>query len=84
MNFLNKRRAECREFQMQLEDAAGAAPSAKELSELLAAAPAALKEHTFACVRIAAPPPKTFLRRAPSWRNCRRMPPRLGRGLLPA
>jgi hypothetical protein len=48
-NFLNKRRAECRQFQSQLEDAAGAAPNAKELSELLAAAPASLKEHTIAC-----------------------------------
>jgi hypothetical protein len=48
-NFLNKRRAECRQFQSQLEDAAGAAPNAKELSELLAAAPASLKEHTLAC-----------------------------------
>ena len=43
--FLNRRRAECREFQLQLEDAAGATPSAKGLSELLAAAPADLKAH---------------------------------------
>src|SRR5580698_8368371 len=49
INFLSKRRAECRQFQSQLEDAAGAAPNAKELSELLAAAPASLKEHTIAC-----------------------------------
>ena len=48
-NFLNKRRAECRQFQSQLEDAASAAPNAKALSELLAAAPASLKEHTIAC-----------------------------------
>jgi hypothetical protein len=48
-NFLNKRRAECRQFQSQLEDVAGAAPNAKELSELLAAAPSSLKEHTIAC-----------------------------------
>jgi hypothetical protein len=48
-NFLSKGRAECRQFQSQLEDAAGAAPNAKELSELLASAPAALKEHTIAC-----------------------------------
>jgi hypothetical protein len=48
-NFLSKRRAECRQFQSQLEDAAGSAPNAKELSELLAAAPASLKEHTNAC-----------------------------------
>src|SRR5580698_4238100 len=48
-NFLSKRSAECRQFQMQLEDAAGAAPNAKEVSGLLAAAPASLKEHTIAC-----------------------------------
>ncbi len=44
--FLSKRSADCRDFQSQLEDAAGAAPSAKELSELLTAA---LKEHAAAC-----------------------------------
>jgi hypothetical protein len=49
MNFMNKRRAECSGFRIQLEDAAGAAPSARELSELLASAPAALKEHAIAC-----------------------------------
>jgi hypothetical protein len=49
INFLSKRRAECRQFQSQLEDAAGAAPNAKELSELLAAAPVPLKEHATAC-----------------------------------
>jgi hypothetical protein len=49
MNFMNKRRAGCRGFQMQLEDAAGAAPSAKELSELLAFASTTLKEHAIAC-----------------------------------
>ena len=49
INFLNKRKAECRGFQMQLEDAAGAAPSVTELSELLASTPAALKEHVTAC-----------------------------------
>ena len=48
-NFLNKRKAECRGFQLQLEDAAGAAPSVTELSELLASAPTALKEHVTAC-----------------------------------
>lgn len=47
--FLNRRRAECREFQFQLEDAAGATPSAKELSELLAPAPSALKAHVTSC-----------------------------------
>src|SRR5580704_1973435 len=49
INFLNKRKAECRDFQMQLEDAAGAAPSAKSLTELVASAPIALKEHVTGC-----------------------------------
>jgi hypothetical protein len=49
INFLNKRKAECRGFQMQLEDAAGAAPSAKSLTDLVASAPVALKEHVAAC-----------------------------------
>lgn len=48
-NFLSKRRAECRQFQSQIEDAASAAPNAKAVSELLAAAPASLKEHTIVC-----------------------------------
>jgi hypothetical protein len=48
-NLLNRRRAECRYFQSQLEDAAGAAPSAKEFSELLAVAPNALEAHTASC-----------------------------------
>jgi hypothetical protein len=48
-NFLSKRSAGCRDFQSQLEDAASATPGAKELSELLTAAPAALKEHAAAC-----------------------------------
>ena len=48
-NFLNKRRAECREFQSQLEDAAEAAPSAKEFSELFRDAPNALKAHASTC-----------------------------------
>jgi len=43
------RKVGCREFQSQLEDAASTAPGAKEFSELLAAAPAALKEHAAAC-----------------------------------
>jgi hypothetical protein len=47
--FLGKRNKECREFQSQLEEAAGAAPSAKEVTELLAAAPVALKDHAAAC-----------------------------------
>jgi hypothetical protein len=49
MNFMNKRRSECRGFRMQLEDAAGAVPGAKELPELLESAPTALKEHAVAC-----------------------------------
>ena len=49
-NFLGKRNAECSEFQLQLEDAAGAAPAAKNISELLALAPVALKTHATACV----------------------------------
>ena len=48
-NLLSKRSAECRDFQSQLEDAASATPGAKELSELLTAAPAALREHAAAC-----------------------------------
>jgi hypothetical protein len=55
-NFLGKRGAECREFQSRLEDAAGAAPSAKSLSALLEAAPGPLKAHVSACAdcRVAA------------------------------
>jgi hypothetical protein len=48
-NLVNKRKAECRSFRSQLEDAAGAAPNAKELSELLATAPIALRDHAAAC-----------------------------------
>src|SRR5580704_13259343 len=48
-NFLNKRRAECRDFQSQLEDAAEAARSAKEFSELFRDAPSALKVHASTC-----------------------------------
>ena|SRR5579864_642504 len=48
-NLLSKRRAQCRSIQSQLEDAAGGAPGAKELSELLAAAPSALQEHVPGC-----------------------------------
>ena len=47
-NFLGKR-VECSEFQSQLEDATGAAPDAKNLSEFLAAAPGALKAHASSC-----------------------------------
>ncbi len=47
--FLSKGRAECREFQLLLEDAAGAAPSAKTFSDLLAIVPGALREHAAAC-----------------------------------
>jgi hypothetical protein len=48
-NFLKAHEAQCRDFRSQLEDAAGAAPGAKELSELLTSAPSALKEHAAAC-----------------------------------
>ena len=47
--FFNGRRAGCRGFQSQLEDVASAAPDAKQLSELLAAAPAALQTHVATC-----------------------------------
>jgi hypothetical protein len=55
-NLFGKRNAECREFQSQLEDAAGAAPNAKDLSALLSPAPGALKTHVSACAdcRVAA------------------------------
>jgi hypothetical protein len=49
MNFLNRRRAECRDFQSQLEDVAQAAPSAKEFSELFRDAPNMLKAHAASC-----------------------------------
>jgi hypothetical protein len=48
-HFLNKRSARCLEFQSRLEGAASAAPDAKELPQLLAAAPVALKDHAAAC-----------------------------------
>jgi hypothetical protein len=48
-HLLNKRSARCREFQSQLEDASSAAPGAKELPQLLAAAPVALKDHAASC-----------------------------------
>jgi len=48
-NFLNKRRAECRDFQSQLEDAAEAAPSTKKFSELFQDAPNALEAHAATC-----------------------------------
>jgi hypothetical protein len=46
---LNKRGAECRDFQMQLEDAAGSAPGAKKLADLLAAVPGAMRGHAAEC-----------------------------------
>jgi hypothetical protein len=50
-SFLGKSSAVCSEFQSQLDEvAAGAAPGAKEVSQLLAAAPVSLKEHAAACV----------------------------------
>jgi hypothetical protein len=64
VNFMNKRRAECRGFQMQLEDAAGAESSAKELSDLLALAPTALKEHAIACADCRAAAENIFAARA--------------------
>ncbi len=84
MNFLNKRKAECRDFQLQLEDAAGAAPGAKELSELLAAAPAALKEHAAACADCRAAAENILAARALAGGIARRMPPWPDRGLLRA
>jgi hypothetical protein len=50
MGLLNKSRAQCRDFQMRLEDAATAALGAKGLPELLSALPAALKDHAVACL----------------------------------
>ena len=49
MGPLNKSRAECREFQMRLEDAASGARGMKEFSELAATMPGALKDHAAAC-----------------------------------
>lgn len=48
-NKLKNRRADCRDFQMQLEDAASASPDAKDLPELLAAVPGPLKFHAKTC-----------------------------------
>ena len=44
-----KNRTQCREFRGHLEDALGVAPDAKVMAELLAAVPAAMKEHAAAC-----------------------------------
>lgn len=49
MGPLNKNRAECSEVRAQLEDIAAAAPSAKSVAELFAAAPAALQLHAKDC-----------------------------------
>lgn len=46
---LNKRAAECRDFQMGLDDAAGSAPGAQKLADLLAVVPGAMREHAVAC-----------------------------------
>jgi hypothetical protein len=46
---LNKRGANCRDFQMQVEKAAGAASKARVLPELLAALPDPLKKHMAEC-----------------------------------
>ncbi|MGC2287868.1 MAG: hypothetical protein WA542_21645 [Candidatus Acidiferrum sp.] len=48
-NMLSKRRADCRGYQSELEDAASASPGAKEFAELAATMPAALEEHCAAC-----------------------------------
>ncbi len=50
MGPFNNSRALCPEFRMRIEDAATAAPAAKELPELLAALPAGLKDHAAACL----------------------------------
>lgn len=50
MGPFNSSRAQCREFHMRLEDAATAAPAAKELPELFSALPAGLKDHALACL----------------------------------
>lgn len=49
MGLLNHDSAECRNLRDQLENAAGAAPSASAVAELLAAAPAALQLHVKDC-----------------------------------
>lgn len=46
---LNKRGAECRDFQMRLEDAAGSAPGAQTFAELLAVVPGAMSGHAAQC-----------------------------------
>jgi hypothetical protein len=48
-SLLNNHRAHSREIQFQLEDAASAAPDAKNLPELLAPLPETAKEHAAAC-----------------------------------
>jgi hypothetical protein len=48
-SLLNKGGSNCSTFRTQLEDAASAAPAAKETKELLAALPPALQEHASAC-----------------------------------
>jgi hypothetical protein len=48
-SLLNKGRVGCRDYQMQLEDAASAVPGAKEIPDLLAALSGSQKEHVAAC-----------------------------------
>jgi hypothetical protein len=48
-NFLHKRTAECRDFEVQFEDTVVTAPSTSALPELLAALPTHLKEHAATC-----------------------------------
>jgi len=49
MSWLNRNRSKCREFRMQLEDAASAASGSKEVQELLARLPSSHKEHAAGC-----------------------------------
>ena len=46
---LNKHGAKCRDFQIGLEDAAGGAPGAQKLADLLAVVPGAMREHAAVC-----------------------------------
>lgn len=49
MGLLNRSRADCRDFRLKLEDAASAAPEARNAAELFAAAPPALRDHASSC-----------------------------------
>lgn len=65
MGPFNNSRAQCREFHMRLEDAATAAPAAKELPELFSALPAGLKDHALACLEPIRPTRRTRRTRQP-------------------